>query len=137
MILIQCTNSKRDEPTKARNLYDESQYFRAMRDYAEATGEQWYILSAKHGLVDPETELAPYDEVGLSEHQATEIADEITRGPAGYVEIIAGTDYTEPLVPELKQRGITVVELCKNDRIGTRVQKLKQKTAKITHNTLC
>jgi len=51
--LIQCTNSKRDSVALARNLYDESRYFRLMRAWAEDRGDPWFILSAKHGLVPP------------------------------------------------------------------------------------
>ncbi len=29
--------------------------------YAERSGFPWYILSAKHGLLAPETKIAPYD----------------------------------------------------------------------------
>jgi hypothetical protein len=64
--LIQCTDSKHDEPSKAKNLYTESSYFRAMRSWAKARGNGWYILSAKHGLLPPERKIEPYNAVGLS-----------------------------------------------------------------------
>lgn len=137
MILIQCTKSKRDEPAKAKDLYDESDYFVAMRDYAEATGEDWYILSAKHGLVDPETVLEPYDDFGLSNQQAREIAEEIATGPYEYVELIAGKQYSNPLTPELEARGIDVVEIGRGQRIGTRIQTLNQKRREIVNEQLC
>lgn len=136
MILIQCTKSKRDEAAKAKYLYDESRYFNAMRDYAEATGEMWFILSAKHGLLDPETVIEPYNEFGLSEKQAKEIAEEVAQ-EADYVELIGGKEYSNQLTPELEQRGVEVKELCRGDRIGTRVQKLQEKTDRIVHKTLC
>jgi hypothetical protein len=31
------------------------------RSYAESTGQPWAILSAEHGLVDPDQTLEPYD----------------------------------------------------------------------------
>jgi len=136
MILIQCTKSKRDERAPARHLYDKSAYFRCMRAYAVATGEQWYILSAKHGLVDPDTELAPYDDRGLSEGQAQSIASEVAQ-VADHVEIIAGNDYTDPLTPELERRGVDVVELCRGEGIGERMQTLQQKTDAIVNDNLC
>jgi len=128
MILIQCTKSKRDEPAKAKHLYDESGYFCDMRAYAAATGEMWFILSAKHGLVDPETVIEPYDAFGLSKDQAQEIATEVAQ-QADYVEIIGGKDYTDPLTPELEVRGVDVVELCRGMGIGERRQQLQQLTA--------
>ena len=136
MILIQCTKTKRDEPAKAKNLYDESQYFRKMRAYAEATGEMWLILSAKHGLVDPETVIEPYDAFGLSDQQAEEIAEAVAQ-QAEYVEIIAGKKYTDPLTTELEQRGLDVIELCRGMKIGERMAHLKDKTAQLTNSSLC
>lgn len=106
-----------------------------MRKYAEATGDLWFILSAKHGLVDPETELEPYDDFGLSENQAKTIADTVAK-QADYVELIAGKEYTNPLTPELERRGVTVVELCRGQRIGKRMQTLDKKTQELTHQTL-
>jgi hypothetical protein len=135
MILIQCTNSKRSEAAKAKNLYDESDYFRKMRKYAEATGEMWFILSAKHGLVDPETVIEPYDAFGLSEDQAKEIATEVAQ-QTEYVEIIAGKKYTNPLTPELEKHGIDVLELCRGMGIGERKQNLNQKTAALVNQSL-
>jgi hypothetical protein len=136
MILIQCTKSKRDEPAKAKNLYDESDYFCKMRAYAEATDTMWFILSAKHGLLDPNTTVEPYDEFGLSEKQAEEIATEIANGPDQYVEICAGSEYKDPLIPELETRGIDVLELCRGMKIGARKQHLQQKTDRMMHDTL-
>jgi len=61
VVIAQCTGSKRDEPAPARDLYDESAYFRRQREYAVARGDVWFIQSAKHGLLAPETEIEPYD----------------------------------------------------------------------------
>jgi hypothetical protein len=137
MILIQCTQSKRSAKAKARTLYDESDLFVAMRDYAEATGEDYYILSAKHGLVDPETQIEPYDERGITPKQARAIAEEIATGPSEYVEIIAGKDYTNPLTPELEARGIEVLEVCRGQRIGERIQTLNRKRRELENEQLC
>lgn len=106
-----------------------------MRAYAEATGEMWFILSAKHGLVDPETVIEPYDAYGLSDTQAKEIAREVAM-QAAYVELIGGKEYSNPLTPELEQRGVDVVELCRGQRIGKRMQTLDRKTTEITHKCL-
>lgn len=116
--LIQCTASKRDTPAQARDLYDESRYFRKMRAWAEWRGVPWFILSAKHGLVHPDDVLEPYNERGISEEQAREIADELS--DAETVHITAGRDYTDHLVPELERRGVDVVNHFAGERIGTR-----------------
>lgn len=38
-----------------------SQLFRAARAYCEATYDRWLVLSALHGLVDPDQIIEPYD----------------------------------------------------------------------------
>jgi len=126
--LITCTNTKRDTPAPARDLYDESRYFRAMREWAESRGDPWRILSAKHGLVHPDTVLKPYNERGFSEEQARETAAELSVAGFDTVHVTGGRDYTDELVPELESRGIDAVNHFAGERIGTR-QKLLRKAA--------
>lgn len=140
--LIQCTNSKRDEPAAAKDLYDESGYFCDMRAYARAQNKtrkdhQWYILSAKHGLVDPETVLEPYDEFGLSEGQAQHIAESLASYGVERAEIVAGKQYTNPLVPELERFGIDVTNNFRGQRIGERRQELQVRTSGLINGSLC
>jgi len=135
--LIQCTNSKRSEKAPAKNLYDESQYFRAMRGYAEAKNNEWYILSAKHGLVHPDTELEPYNEFGLSEAQATQIAERLSKFGVDTVEIVAGKKYVEPLRPVLEAESIEVRDEFTGLKIGERMAKLNTETAKMKNQSLC
>jgi len=135
--LIQCTNSKRDTISPARELYDTSSYFRHMRDYAEAVNRPYYILSAKHGLVPPHKRLKPYDEFGLSEAQAIEVAETLAKQDIRMVKVIAGKKYTNHLIPELEKRSIDVVELCAGLRIGERIKRLKELTREWENETLC
>lgn len=58
--LVGCAAQKLQHPAPARDLYI-SQLFRKASAYAEATCDRWYILSAKHGLVHPDTVIEPYD----------------------------------------------------------------------------
>jgi hypothetical protein len=58
--LISCGKRKLDRPAPARDLYT-GRLFQLARQFAERHCERWYILSAKHGLVSPETVLEPYD----------------------------------------------------------------------------
>lgn len=59
LLLVTCVKSKRPTPAAAKDLYT-SPLFRKERAYAEASGLPWFILSAEHGLVQPEQWLAPY-----------------------------------------------------------------------------
>ena len=58
--LVGCASSKLSRPAPARDLYT-SQLFKKASAYAERECERWYVLSAKHGLVHPDTVLEPYD----------------------------------------------------------------------------
>lgn len=61
--LVSCTKSKREQAAKPADLYTESAFFRKAREYVEANHDSWYILSAKHHLLDPEgLPIEPYDE---------------------------------------------------------------------------
>jgi hypothetical protein len=58
--LVGCASQKLKRPAPARELYV-SQLFKKASAYAELTCDRWYVLSAKHGLVHPDTVLEPYD----------------------------------------------------------------------------
>lgn len=58
--LVGCAATKLKRPAPARELYT-SQLFRKASAYAEANSDRWYVLSAMHGLVDPDTILDPYN----------------------------------------------------------------------------
>lgn len=68
--LVGCASQKLQRPAPARELYV-SQLFRKASAYAEATCDRWYILSAKHGLVHPDTILEPYDVRLGTNHRTT------------------------------------------------------------------
>lgn len=55
-----CVKGKLYHPAQARDLYD-SPLFRGRRRHVERSCGSWFVLSALHGLVDPEETLAPYD----------------------------------------------------------------------------
>ena len=59
-VLVACSGPKLEHAAPARDLYT-SDLFRKSRAWAERFGSAWFILSAKHGLVHPAHELAPYD----------------------------------------------------------------------------
>lgn len=122
--LIQCTKSKRNERSPASKLYDESQLFRKMKSYVQAAGLEWYVLSAKYGLLPPERNVAPYDEFGVDEQTAKSAANDLERLGVDEVEVIAGRKYTAELIPELERRGIDVIEKCAGLSIGKRMARL-------------
>lgn len=61
VVLIGCGSQKQPSGThKAKELYT-SGLFKAKWRYAESLGCPIHIISAKHHLLDPEKEIAPYD----------------------------------------------------------------------------
>ena len=102
--LVGCVKRKLETPAKAKDLYI-SALFRGRRGFVEASCDSWWILSAKHGLVDPEEVLAPYDltlkSMGRAERRewaARTLAElvAIVRPQMGdVIEFHAGADYRE------------------------------------------
>jgi hypothetical protein len=91
--LVACSRTKANSAMPARLMYV-SPLFRAASAYAERHygPGRWFILSARHGLVDPEDVLAPYDlslrQLGPRQREAwgDRVAVELTdRFPAGTV----------------------------------------------------
>lgn len=60
VFLITCTKAKADKPLPAKDLYI-SNTFILSRKIAEKYGDIWFIISAKHGLLNPEKIISPYD----------------------------------------------------------------------------
>lgn len=58
--LVGCVKSKRSEPSPAKDLYD-SALSRGQRSAVEGVCDEWFILSALHGLLDPDAVIAPYE----------------------------------------------------------------------------
>ena len=59
-LLVGCVKRKSARGGSARDVYV-SPLWRYRREYAEQLAVPWFILSAKHGLLDPGTRIEPYD----------------------------------------------------------------------------
>lgn len=60
IVLVACCGSKLDRPAKTKDIY-QSQLFKKSKLWAEQNSDEWFILSAKHGLLHPENMIKPYD----------------------------------------------------------------------------
>lgn len=94
-----------DDPVPARDLYT-SNYFRLKREYAEETCDSWYIVSAEHRLLSPDTEVSPYDTTisDLSDYNlgkwsvrtSTEISTALSfKNPYTEVVLLMGSSYLD------------------------------------------
>ena len=125
LCLVSCVSVKQSTAAPARNLYV-STWFQKARACVEALGCPWYILSAKHGLLDPGSTINPYDETlrampvyrrrtwarGVIEDLAPRLAGAET------VTLITGMAYREFLEPELRGRGLKLHVPMQEMRIG-------------------
>lgn len=116
--LVGCVKEKAGSPHPARDLY-RSALFAGRRAYVERSCEQWWILSAKHGLVHPRDVLAPYDEtLKLASRSARRrwshdvlaaLDERVNPAAPDVIEIHAGADYRDyGLVQGLWGRGCVV-----------------------------
>ena len=64
LVITTCVKEKRKGHHKAKDLYV-SDLFKKMRNYAEMYNYDWRIISAKHGLIDPE-EIIMNDDKSIS-----------------------------------------------------------------------
>jgi hypothetical protein len=117
LCLISCVSRKKAGIHPARDIYD-SALFRKARAYAERHADEWFILSAKHGLLSPETPIRAYN-VTLNRMPAAarrKWADRVLRDlrsalrPRDRVVILAGKRYREFLLDEMERMcaGVTV-----------------------------
>jgi DGQHR domain-containing protein len=109
--LVGCCRQKLSHAAPARELYT-SPLFQLAARYCSATCDQWFVLSARHGLVEPDQVLEPYDDAleGRRQSEREAWAERVVwqlrqRGllEAGHrFQIHAGAVYAEFLAPLLK-----------------------------------
>jgi hypothetical protein len=117
VILLGCVKSKLGHRAHAKDLYV-SPLWQGRRRYAEASGQPWQILSAKHGLLDPEQTIAPYD-VALAHLDADargrwgqRVTQALTERYGSLIamtfEVHAGDAYWRAIAPRLSELGATL-----------------------------
>jgi len=117
----------------ARDLYS-SDWFQKASAYAVRMADEWYILSARYGLVAPDTVIAPYDEtlnnmpVAARRAWARRVLSDL-RGrlrPGDHVLILAGNKYRENLLAPIRQMGCEVQVPMEGLRFGDQKRWLKR-----------
>ena len=111
--LISCTKLKKDYPCLAQEMYSESQLFKKAVQYInQQEYDDWFILSAKYGILNKETLIEPYD-ITLNnmkaEHRkkwAKEVYLQLIKINPVQIDFYAGKKYREYLIPTLEHDGI-------------------------------
>lgn len=116
--LVSCVSQKRNSGTKARDLYT-SDWFKKARHFVEESGRPWFILSAEHGLLDPNSIVAPYERTlnGMSVAGRREWAMRVIAQmkdqlpPCDELVVLAGARYREFLMDYLRSRANVTIPL--------------------------
>ena len=115
VFLVSCVSEKHNRPMPAGELYC-SPWFQKARCFAERQAAEWFILSAKYGLVAPDQVIEPYNET-LNEKTVAErrewsrkVVQELRPRctPETSIVILAGEKYREFLLPALRDFGCRV-----------------------------
>lgn len=133
IVLVSCVSKKNIRACPARELYQSDWFLKAAR-FASQTGDGWYILSAKYGLVHPDQVLEPYNEtlktMGKSARAAwarrvmASLASHLQ--PGDRVVFLAGQAYREFLADQVTGLGCKVEVPMDGLRIGEQLQWLKK-----------
>jgi hypothetical protein len=113
VVLVGSSGAVADGVQPASRLFRSSGFARA-RAHAEASGHPWFVLSAKHGLLDPDDVVGPFDvlfgdqslayRTAWGEWVAAQLADRV-RLTGAVVEVHGGVDFAQPLRAPLARRG--------------------------------
>jgi len=130
--LVGCVKKKHHQPRPAKDLY-QSPLFTGRRNFVEQSCDEWWILSAEHGLVNPNDLLAPYDvtlsNAGKEEKErwaarvVTAINQQIQPVRGDIFEIHAGANYRDfGLIDALENLGCTIENPTEKMQIGKQLK---------------
>jgi hypothetical protein len=132
IVLLSCVSKKRQHKTKAGDLYDVSLWFKLALRYARNQNpDAIFILSAKYGLLDLDTEIEPYNITlnRMTSAQRKEWANGVAAQLKEKADVkndhfifLAGQKYRENLVGHIGYYRIPMVGL----GIGKQLQFLKR-----------
>lgn|SRR5487761_39543 len=129
IVLVACARKKRYGKHRAKDLYD-SALFKKSVAFAKSNGDRWFILSAKHHLLDPEKFVKNYNLSlkMLSREQQRNWAKNVIRSlmryskPSDKIIFLTGALYQRDLTPELRKVGYNVQVPLEGKTIGKRLQ---------------
>lgn len=127
--LVACASSKLPHSAPAGQIYT-SALFEKSRSWANKFCDDWYVLSAKHGLLDPKQVIEPYNltlngagvEV-IKQWSASVLSSLLQKTtPSDCLIFLAGNNYRKFLQPSLKYRGYSIEIPLEGLRIGEQLQ---------------
>jgi hypothetical protein len=113
VVLIGSAGAVAANPLPVAQLFESAGFARA-RDHAVRSGHPWFVLTAKHGLLDPDDVVAPFDvQLGdrsisyrnaWGEWVVAQLGDRVLLEGVT-VEVHGGVDFAQPLRHPLALRG--------------------------------
>ena len=139
--LVSCAAKKLDGAHPAEDLYI-SPLFKLSKEYVKKhiqpqNGDKWFILSAKHHLLAPETEIENYNQT-LNDAPKAEKMDWARKvmdnlrpllAKTDHVVFLAGKNYTQYLIPDIGKLKIETTDILKGKRVGERLKFLREENA--------
>ncbi|CAG7658366.1 DUF6884 domain-containing protein [Paenibacillus allorhizosphaerae] len=136
--LISCTKLKEAFPCTARQMYWRSALFSKVVTFVEKQDySEWYILSAKYGLLSKDQLIEPYDvtlnnmKVAERKTWAMNTAQQIVELGASSVDFYAGQKYREFIIPMLRENKISFAISLEGLGIGEQLQYLSRQTSQV------
>lgn len=139
VVLVSCTNKKKKGIHKAIDLYD-SIWFKKVMQIVNKLGDEWYIISAKHGLLESNEIIKDYnltlnemninDRKKWSEKVLKELLPKVNTGDK--VILLAGKYYREFIEKELKRIGVKVESPCSTLTTGRQLEWLDKKRKELS-----
>ena len=136
LFLVACVAKKQSKASPARDLYISPWFCRA-RAYAEASGAPWLVLSAEHGLLEPDSIVAPYERTlnrmrvperkRWAGHVLCQLRPHLK--DVDQVVLLGGRRYTEFLAPQIRASAVTVKQPLAHLRIGEQLRWFKEQGA--------
>ncbi|WP_312854297.1 DUF6884 domain-containing protein [Natronococcus sp. JC468] len=130
--LVSCTKTKLEQTAPPTELYAPSTLFGKAREYCEQNHDDWFVLSAKHHLLEPNgPPIEPYDETLTGSRVATKrewsetVFEQLQS--AGLLEagttlvFHTGRAYYEELLPLLEETAVSVQFPVEELMIGERL----------------
>jgi hypothetical protein len=111
--LISCTKLKQDYSCKVEEMYLKSTLFNRATSYINKLNyDNWFVLSAKYGLLNRNQTIEPYDETlnNMNSKQIKEwsnkVTDKLIKLDISEVDFYAGESYRKYIIPQLEGKGI-------------------------------
>jgi hypothetical protein len=116
VVLIGSSGATATGPLPAAQLFESAGFVRA-REHAAGSGHPWFVVTAKHGLLDPDDVVAPFDiqlgdrsmgyRAAWGEWVVAQLGDRLLLDGVT-VEVHGGVDFAQPLRHPLIRRGASL-----------------------------